>query len=154
MIRLTKIADYGVVLMSHFAAEPGRLHTASALSREAHMAVPTVSKVLKLLQRGGLLVSHRGATGGYSLARDPRDISVAEVISAMDGPIAVTECVEDSPGECSVEDVCRVRSNWQRINDAVRGALEGINLEEMALSFRDDSAAPPENLVHIRGRAL
>jgi len=154
MIRLTKIADYGVVLMSHIAAEPGHLHTATALSREAHVAVPTVSKVLKILQRSGLLVSHRGATGGYALAREPGDISVAEVISAMEGPIAVTECVEDSPGECSVEDVCRIRGSWQRINDAVRAALEGINLEEMAESFHHDSPSSSENLVHIRGHAL
>jgi FeS assembly SUF system regulator len=153
MIRLTKLADYGVMLMSHIAAAPDSLHSASSLARAASVSVPTVSKILKLLARKGLLVSHRGASGGYTLAKAPAAISVAEVIAAMEGPIAVTECSDDSHSECAVESSCRVRTNWHRINDAVRGALEQITLAEMAQPFADTAASGGDELVLLRGRA-
>ena len=153
MIRLTKLADYGVVLMSHMAAEPDRLHTAAALAKEAWVSVPTASKILKILARQGLLESHRGAAGGYTLARRPDRISIADIIAAMEGPIAVTECVDDSQVECSVESVCQVRGGWQKINDAVRRALEEISLAEMAESMHAPAPEPTENLIHIGGRA-
>jgi FeS assembly SUF system regulator len=154
MIRLTKLADYGVMLMSHIAAAPDSLHSASSLARAAGVAIPTVAKILKLLARKGLLVSHRGASGGYTLARPPAAITVAEVIAAMEGPIAVTECIDDSHSECAVESSCRVRTNWQKINDAVRGALEQITLEEMAQPLPDQQTPAAETLVPLRGRAL
>ena len=86
-------------------------------------------------------MSHRGASGGYTLARSPSAISVAEVIAALEGPIAVTECIDETHSDCAVESVCRVRTNWQRINDAVRGALEQVTLAEMAQPF--DGSPPP-----------
>jgi FeS assembly SUF system regulator len=151
MIRLTKLADYGVMLMSHIAAAPEALHSASSLSRAAAVAIPTVSKILKQLARKGLLESHRGASGGYMLAKAPSAISVAEVIAALEGPIAVTECTDESHSDCAVESSCRVRTNWQKINDAVRGALEQITLEEMAQPF-PGAASSEETLVSLRGR--
>lgn len=151
MIRLTKLADYGVMLMSHIAAAPDALHSASSLSRAAAVAVPTVSKILKQLARKGLLESHRGASGGYTLAKEPAAISVAEVIAALEGPIAVTECTDESHSDCAVESSCRVRTNWQKINDAVRGALEQITIEEMAQPFPGSGSAE-QTLVPLRGR--
>jgi len=153
MIRLTKLADYGVMLMSHIAAAPGSPHSASSLARAASVSVPTAAKILKLLARKGLLVSHRGASGGYTLARLPAEITVAEVIAAMEGPIAVTECTDDSHSECAVESVCRVRTNWQKINDAVRGALEQITLDQMAQPFPEPFTPAGGALVPLRGRA-
>jgi FeS assembly SUF system regulator len=152
MIRLTKLADYGVMLMSHVAATPEALHSASSLSRAAAVSIPTVSKILKQLARKGLLVSHRGATGGYTLARAPGEISVAEVIAALEGPIAVTECIDETHSDCAVESVCRVRTNWQRINDAVRGALEQISIAEMAQPLPGAAGSSEETLVPLRGR--
>jgi FeS assembly SUF system regulator len=131
MIRMTKQADYGIVLMTRMAGSPERLFTAPELATESHLPQPTVSKVLKLLARGGLLESHRGVKGGYTLAQEPEGISVAEVIDALDGPISITECIDDAPGECSQEAICPVRGNWQRINRAIREALEAISLAEM-----------------------
>lgn len=131
MLRLTKQADYGIVLMTYCASHPGKRFAAPELAAETRLPAPTVSKILKLLAREGLLESHRGVKGGYSLARSPRRISVAAMISALDGPIAFTECIEDTPGECSQESVCRLRGNWQRINQAVRQALESISLAEL-----------------------
>ena len=131
MIRMTKQADYGIVLLTRMANEAERLFTAAEIAEEAQLPQPTVSKILKILGRAGLLLSHRGMKGGYTLARDPEAITVAEIITALEGPIAITECINDSPGECSQELFCPVRGNWQRINYAIRHALEGITLAEM-----------------------
>ena len=145
MLRMTKQADYGIVLMSHLAGQPENRFAASELATETGLPLPTVSKILKQLCREGLLISHRGVKGGYCLSRDPQDINVAEMISVLDGPIAFTECIEDTPGSCSQEDSCNLRANWQRINLAVRGALEEISLFDLAVSSQ-----PP--LVQLGGR--
>lgn len=131
MLRMTKQADYGIVLLTHMAGSPEQRFAASELASETHLPSPTVSKILKMLSREGLLASHRGVKGGYSLSRPPNEITVAEMISALDGPIAITECIDEFPGECSQESTCRLRANWQRINDAVRRSLEGITLAEL-----------------------
>jgi len=131
MIRITKQTDYGIVLLTHLAANPERQYNAPDLAAEAHLPLPMVSKILKLLAREGLLVSHRGVKGGYSLARQPEAINMAEIIAALEGPIALTECIRVE-GDCFHEPLCPVRSNWRRINQAVRTALEGITLAEMA----------------------
>ena len=91
-----------------------------------------VAKILKLLAREGVLVSHRGVNGGYALARSPRAIAVSEVITALDGPIAMTECINDGPGECVQKLICPLRSNWQVINRAVQRALDEIKIADMA----------------------
>lgn len=132
MLRITKQSDYGIVLMTLFAgAEPGRVHSTRDLAAGAHLPLPTVSKILKALARAGLLQSHRGVKGGYRLARDPARISVEEIIRALEGPIALTECI-DGQNECEIEGTCPVRTNWQRINGAVVDALAAIPLSEMA----------------------
>jgi FeS assembly SUF system regulator len=132
VIRLSKLADYGIVIMTTLARHPGRQQNAPEIAAQSHIPLPMVSKILKALARAGLLVSHRGAKGGYDLARPAAAISVAEVIGALDGPIALTACIEDGPGGCEIEALCPARANWQRINDAIRGALEGISVGEMA----------------------
>ena len=131
MIRITKQTDYGIVLLTHLAANPEHHYNAPELAAEARLPLPMVSKILKLLARESLLVSHRGVKGGYSLARQPEAISMAEIIAALEGPIALTECISVE-GDCSHEPLCPVRSNWRRINQAVRTALAGITLAEMA----------------------
>ena len=131
MLRLTKQADYGIVLMTHMARGGDRHFNAPVLAEETHLPLPTVSKILKQLTREGLLASHRGVKGGYSLARAPDKITVAEMISVLDGPIAFTECIEDTPGVCSQEAICQLRGTWQQINFAVRHALESISLADL-----------------------
>lgn len=135
MIRITKQADYGIVLLTRLAQDPKQLFNATELAQETQLPAPTVSKILKILARAGLLDSHRGVKGGYSLARSADEVTVVDIISALDGPIAITECIDDSPGECSKEAFCGVRANWQRINEAIRGALEEITLAEMMHPF-------------------
>ena len=131
MLRMTKQADYAIVLLTHMAVSPERQLNASEAAEETELPQPIVSKILKLLAKRELLISHRGAKGGYRLARTAERISVAEVIEAVEGPIAITECVDDTPGECTQEPICPVRSNWQRINEAVRQALAEITVDEM-----------------------
>jgi FeS assembly SUF system regulator len=144
MLRITRQTDYAVVILTRFAQEGlGRIHTARDLAAETDVPLPTVSKILKMLARGGLLISQRGVKGGYRLARSPAEITVAEVIEAVEGPIAMTECAEASPGECDKEPWCPVRSNWQLINDAVHGALEGITLARMARPLEFIRAVSP-----------
>ena len=132
MLRITKQSDYAIVLMTYIVSSEDRWLNASELATQAGLPQPIVSKILKLLTRGQLLESHRGVKGGYCLARSSSEITVAEIIEALEGPISVTECIEESPGECSQEAFCRVRGNWQRINHVLREALSEITLEEMA----------------------
>lgn len=133
MIRLSKLADYGIVLSTHLAnARPGTVYAAKDLSLATAIPLPTVSKVTKVLARAGLLVSHRGADGGFALARPAAEITVAEVISALDGPIAVMECTGEDHGTCGIESSCGVRGHWDRINDVIRQALDGLTIAAMA----------------------
>jgi FeS assembly SUF system regulator len=145
MIRMTKLADYGIVLLSHMAGETPSLFAAPDLANATQLPLPMVSKILKQLAKNGLLLSHRGAKGGYSLAQAPASISVAAMIEALDGPIAVTDCSDDEPGLCSQEASCRIRENWQSINRAVKTALETVTLADLARN-----RTPP--LVQLGGR--
>ena len=125
------MTDYGTVVMTHLARDPRELRSATEIAVELGLTLPTVSKILKALVQDGLLVSHRGAKGGYSLAISPERISVARIIAAIEGPIALTEC-SHTAGECDQEPQCSIRSNWQRINRAVHDALERVTLAELA----------------------
>lgn len=131
MIKLSRLSDYGIVLMTQLAARPGVLTRAPDLALTSNLPVPTVSKVLKALAQDGLLDSQRGTKGGYALVRPADEISVADIIRALEGPIALTECTVDAGGSCEIEPSCPTRTNWVRINHAVIGALEGITLSEM-----------------------
>lgn len=130
MLRMSKLTDYGTVVMTYLASEPGRLHTAAEISARTRVAMPTVSKILKILVRHGLVHSHRGVKGGYTLARSAAEITMAEIIGAMEGPFGLTQCAS-SPGLCEQEPSCSVRANWQRVNQAIHQALEGVTLAEM-----------------------
>ncbi len=136
MIRITRLTDYGIILLAYLASRPReQVLTARDAAQECRLPVPMVSKILKTLARGGILASHRGVKGGYSLARAPERITVGDIIGALEGPIGITEC-SSSPGSCEQEPSCPVRINWQRISEAVRGSLEKIPLSEMVGSSR------------------
>ena len=118
--------------MAHLAeCEDDSSHNARKLAEETQLPAPVVSKILKSLTRAGLLVSQRGSKGGYSLARTPGEISVVEMITALEGPVGITKCTTH-PGACAQESSCQVRDPWQRINDAVHAALERITLADLA----------------------
>lgn len=146
MIRIGRLTDYGIVLMTHVAGNLDTDHSASEIAADTRLPLPTVSKLLRRLARGGLLVSHRGAKGGYSLARPPQEVSVAAIISAIEGPVALTLCTTiEHSGDCAFEPRCPVRGHWQKINRAVRSALEDVTLADIVAPKpfgRVDAATP------------
>jgi len=132
MLRIGKMTDYGIVLMTYIAkAEPGKPFSARGLAQLSSLSVPTVSKVLKTLCRGGILESSRGINGGYRLARPAEDISITQLLDTMEGTVALTECSHHSGSICDLEPICPSRNNWQKINSVVRAALGNLTLKEM-----------------------
>ena len=131
MLKIAKLTDYGTLVMTTLALAPASVLNAQELAARSHVAAPTVAKLLKLLVKGGLVESTRGAHGGYQLARSAEAITVADVVSALEGPIAITACALHGGG-CTIEGSCTSRSNWRLIDDAVRQALSAVTLAEMA----------------------
>jgi FeS assembly SUF system regulator len=135
MIRLAKLTDYGFVVLTHFANNTDRrIHNARDVAEEVGLPLPTVSKLLKTFARGGLLSAHRGVNGGYSLNGKPDEIKVSRILEVLEGPIAITECMEGGETSCVLQIVCPVRPKWQGINVAVKEALQKISLADMAKS--------------------
>ncbi|HEX4112888.1 MAG TPA: SUF system Fe-S cluster assembly regulator [Stellaceae bacterium] len=130
MIILSKLADYGVIVASHMALAPDRQVTAAALAAETRLPRATVAKVLKTLAHAGIVTGARGASGGYRLARSAHAIALSEIIQAIDGLMAPTQCTSHLP-ECSRAEFCSTRPHWQRINRAVGAALGAITLAEL-----------------------
>jgi len=136
VFRLSKLTDYGIVLLAHLAKEaiatpgPAPTHTARELASDVDLPVPVVSKLLKQLARDGVIESHRGAKGGYSLTRRPEELSVAEMIAALEGPVALTQC-SIGPALCEHEVGCAVRDPWQVINQVVQYSLAGVTLADL-----------------------
>jgi FeS assembly SUF system regulator len=135
VIRLSRLTDYGIVLMAHLAGAGDGPHAARDLAAETQLPLPAVSKLLKSLAREGLLTSSRGAKGGYRLARPADQITVPEMIAALEGPIALTDC-NLHEGACSQEPSCHVRTPWQRINRAIHDALSRIRLTDLTSAER------------------
>lgn len=129
MFRMNRMTDYGIVLLTHVARRGATGLSARELAEVTRIPQPTAGKLLKTLVREGLLVSHRGREGGYSLAADPREISVARVIAALEGPIALTDC--DVPSRCEHEGACPTRSNWQLVSRTILESLSRLSLAEM-----------------------
>ena len=132
MVKLGKLTDYGLVLMTCIARGEGpSQRNARDLAIESKLPLSTVSKLLKELLQSGLLLSHRGTKGGYLLAKQPHQISVIDIIAAIEGPMALTECSTDVSGLCNLELSCPIKSNQRIINQAVRGVLEKITLSDL-----------------------
>ena len=153
MLRVSKLADYAIVLMAYMADDPDRRPlTARRLSEESDLPLPTVAKILKALSRAGLLQSHRGGYGGYSMARPRSEISVADVIAVIDGPIALTGCGSDSSAPCDIGPTCPVRENWRTIARDLRDALERLTLDRMSRPLPDRVAPVARKRPGGRGR--
>jgi FeS assembly SUF system regulator len=134
MIILSKLADYGIIIATHLAVDPERQINAAVMAKETQLPQATVAKLLKKLAHAGVVLAVRGVAGGYRLARPPADISVADVVVAVDGAIGVTECGTHE-ADCSRLDFCLTRPHLQRISRTVAQALAGVTLEEIARPF-------------------
>ena len=132
-MRLTHLADYAVVMMTAAARKsPGERWSASEIAEETGVPAPTAQKILQMLGRAGLLDSQRGASGGYRLARDVPAISLAEIIEAVEGPIAMTQCSETGISDCALDHHCKVKPHMNIVGAKVRGALDAVSLQELA----------------------
>ncbi|NKI34654.1 SUF system Fe-S cluster assembly regulator [Wenzhouxiangella sp. XN79A] len=131
MLRISKLTDYATVVLAEMAAAPGECRSAAQLAEATRLEPPTVAKVLKTLARAGLIESVRGVNGGYRLVTAPAEVSVAAIIRAMEGPIALTECGLE-PGLCAREHDCSLRGNWRRIGETVERALDAMSLADLA----------------------
>lgn len=133
MFKISRMTDYGVVVMAQLAQASDAVVTAPDLAAGAGLPAPTVAKILKRMTRGNLVTSHRGINGGYELSRPAAEISVADIIRALEGPVEVTACVDGASGDaCSVENLCPIRGCWDRVNAAVNRTLESMSLSEIA----------------------
>ena len=131
MLKLSRLTDYGVVILAQLAEDAPAQATTADLAVATGLPAPTVAKLLKTLAHAGLVTPHRGAAGGYTLARAPVCISVGEVIAAIDGPLAVTACVDGSAEHCKVENGCPIRGRWNKVNTVLKRALGEISLAEL-----------------------
>lgn len=128
-MKLSSLADYAVVMMSAAARHCGQAQiNAGQLAEETGIPLPTVQKLVSRLSAAGLLRSVRGAGGGFKLARPAAAVTLADIIEAIEGPIAMTACMDSARNDCGLEGNCKVQAHWPVVNDAVRGALAGINL--------------------------
>ncbi len=131
MLRVSKLTDYGTVVLTALAQEGASVRTAEELAKATRINSPTAKKTLKLLAQGGLVISVRGAHGGYRLAKDPAEISMADIIEAIEGPIALTECARHA-GRCALESGCAIRAPWQVVNAAVHATLHRLHLSDLS----------------------
>ena len=142
MIRMSKLTDYAILILAHLARSTGTL-TAHELAARSRVPLPTVSKLAKELSKAGLVVSHRGRNGGYGLARPADQISVAEIVEALEGPIALTECAKPGKIDCGIEDTCLARASWDPVSRAIETALRGLPLSSIAPSRTGDEPPAP-----------
>ncbi len=138
MLRLSKLTDYATVLLTHMAKTNGQLHTAMELSEVTTIHLPTVSKVLKVLSKEGLLYATRGSKGGYRLAQAPERITVASVVGALEGPVAITQCSLQTH-HCEQALACEIKGNWGVINRAIVDVLESITLADLMIPKKQNS---------------
>ena len=142
MFKLGKLTDYGTVVMTALAADPARVHSAHEIAEATHVSAPTVSKLLKQLAKAGLVEALRGVRGGYRLARAAEQITVADIVGAIEGPIALTEC-SVHVGLCSIESSCATSANWRLINTAIQQALGAVTLAQMSAPVSAPLIGPP-----------
>lgn len=146
MLRLGKLTDYAILIMSQMAKQTGITMSAATLAEQLHLGTPTVSKILKMLSDAHLVYSVRGAEGGYHLARAPLNISVADVVLAMESGLALTECCE-STNLCALESMCTMRENWRKINTMIQSLLSRLTILDMLAPL--PASGLSEELLHV-----
>jgi len=134
MLRINKLTDYALLICGEMARTPDLVHSATMLSDALHLSLPTVSKILKLLADAALIESMRGVNGGYRLLHHPSEISLLQIMAAIEGPVTLTECCDEN-SHCSIMQRCQMRSNWLKINKHIITIFEKIRLSDMTQSL-------------------
>lgn len=145
MLRVSKMADYAMLLMVRIYTKPSKKFSAHQLSNELHLGYASVNKLLKMLHKSDLLASQRGCQGGYSACRHTASITLSDIITAIEGPIVLTSCIDEN--NCSIENICGLKNRWQIVNKAISGVMDDITLQDMI----DNSVA---NFMHITTKNL
>ncbi|HEY6643627.1 SUF system Fe-S cluster assembly regulator [Povalibacter sp.] len=148
MLRISKLTDYGTVILALLASQPDCQLAAAEVAERTRIALPTVSKVLKSLQRSGLVMSTRGSHGGYQLAKPASEITAVHILDALEGPFAITECSGEH-SSCGIESNCRVGQAWQRVNSAIRRALADVTLAQLAGVERSITTVPLSRITRV-----
>lgn len=151
-MKVSKLADYGIVILNAMALNSHDRMSASALAVLTKLPEATVSKVLKLLAKSDFVQATRGVQGGYALVKEPCDISVEQIVRAIDGPIVIVSCVDTEEPDCSLARCCSVRGRWDRVNLAVRSALEMVSLADMMPSVANQAVRKTEKEEELYGR--
>ena len=131
MIKLNKITDYAVVILGLLSSRNPNKFSTSKISSDTGLSIPTVAKVCKLLNNANLIQAGRGAHGGYFCETSPSNISVAVIVEAIDGPIAITACIEESEDLCDTQSICLLSGNWNKANNAILDALKSVSLNDL-----------------------
>ena len=140
MLRLNRLTDYAIVSMSKMSHKLNGVRTTTQISLETAIPLPTIAKLLNALVKADLVISHRGASGGYTLSRPAKKISAAEIIQAIEGPISLTACVDGSDEECGIQFDCPMSGNWNKVKQAIYKALKKVSLEELGMGPREQHA--------------
>ncbi|MCD6039271.1 MAG: putative HTH-type transcriptional regulator [Gammaproteobacteria bacterium] len=130
MLRISKLTDYAIIILIRLALNAQRIVSAAGIAEEVHLALPTVSKILKILAEAKLVISFRGPGGGYQLAKNATETTIAEVVLVMEGKLAMTECCAPI-NDCDLDSLCAVKENWQVINKMIFSVLAGFTLHDM-----------------------
>ncbi len=144
MIRLNKMTDYAVVMLSHMAADDGKVVTSAQMAQESGVPLPSATKLMKQLSKAEILTSQRGAGGGYILKRPPTAITVADIVVALEGPIALTACIDGADTSCDAMSLCAMSGHWNKVNGAIQVALESVTLADMIPTPFTFEPAPKE----------
>lgn len=151
MLRISKLTDYATVIMSYLAREPEAVFSATHIAKKVHLGLPTVSKILKILSETHLVTSFRGTGGGYCLGRSAKKITVAEVVMAVEGHVALTECCHEALNHCALDSLCSVKENWKVINQMILSSLSKITLQDMLGSLKTHSAPFRGIAIEVQG---
>lgn len=137
MIRVSRMADYAVLLLCKMAREKKLIYSAHELSIGTSLPITTISKILTKLTKAEITKSVRGVSGGYKLSKEAKDISVGNIIDIIDGKVALTVCIEETNSSCDFASMCISHSNWQIINNAINNALNAVSIQEMAFPIQN-----------------
>jgi FeS assembly SUF system regulator len=138
MLKISKLTDYAIVVMAYLAKSAEQTYSAAVIAQSVQLSVPTVSKILKILLSAQLVNSSRGMDGGYILAKRTADISLAQIIAAFEGELALTECIKVNNG-CGIQFNCTLKHNWQVINEVIYSTLSHISLQAMLQPLKKSS---------------
>ncbi len=138
MLRISKLTDYATVIMSYLALDAKNVFSAAQISRAIHLSLPTVSKILKILLEAQLVISFRGTGGGYQLSREAHEITLAQIVSALEGNLAMTECCSVD-NACALDSLCTLKENWKKINNIILTTLAGVTLKSMMQPLKQAS---------------